>query len=256
MIQFKKLAIAGAIAASIMGATAAEAHVSYHLDAAGGQAPNVNGSDATGSWTGGAPSYDGNLPVTWVANIHHVDTVYEISAADAINNKGAASNFVLESINNKWKPASSWGNALDFGLINMEVAGNLTITVEADSSLASTFAPGFTLWSGWDATATSSKHGSWNANPFAPTTRGSNELTYVGHAATTVDGGSVTYTFNNLAAGNYSLWVGGNGTDNVNEFYKASMSVAAVPVPGAVWLFGSAIAGLVGFGRRKAAVTA
>ncbi len=250
MIKFKKLVMSGAISAAIFSATAAEAHVSYHLDANGGQAPNVNGSDADGIWTGGAPAYNGNLPVTWVANIHHNDTVYEISAADAIA-KGAASTFVLESINNKWTPASSWGNALDFGLINMEVGGNLTVTVEADSSLASTFAPVFTFWSGWDATATSSKHGSWNADPFNPTPRGSNELSYVGHAATTVDGGSVAYTFNGLAAGQYSLWIGGNGLDNVNEYYRGSMSVAAVPIPGAVWLFGSAIAGLVGFGRRR-----
>ncbi len=32
-----------------------------------------------------------------------------------------------------------------------------------------------------------------------------------------------------------------------------STIVSAVPVPGAVWLFGSAIAGFIGFGRRKAA---
>lgn len=32
-----------------------------------------------------------------------------------------------------------------------------------------------------------------------------------------------------------------------------AFNVQAVPVPGAVWLFGSAIVGLIGFGRRKAA---
>ncbi|MEQ1620767.1 MAG: hypothetical protein ABL919_05130 [Methylococcales bacterium] len=32
--------------------------------------------------------------------------------------------------------------------------------------------------------------------------------------------------------------------------------VSAVPVPGAVWLFGSALAGLIGYGRRKAAIAA
>lgn len=35
---------------------------------------------------------------------------------------------------------------------------------------------------------------------------------------------------------------------------RLTFSVAAVPVPGAVWLFGSALAGLLGFSRRKAAV--
>lgn len=35
-----------------------------------------------------------------------------------------------------------------------------------------------------------------------------------------------------------------------------STVVSAVPVPGAVWLFGSALAGFIGFGRRKPAITA
>lgn len=35
------------------------------------------------------------------------------------------------------------------------------------------------------------------------------------------------------------------------EGYTIQTTVSAVPVPGAVWLFGSAIAGLVGMGRRK-----
>ncbi|ATG90289.1 hypothetical protein [Methylomonas koyamae] len=39
------------------------------------------------------------------------------------------------------------------------------------------------------------------------------------------------------------------GTDNTLTF---STQVAAVPVPGAVWLFGSALAGLLGVSRRKA----
>jgi len=34
------------------------------------------------------------------------------------------------------------------------------------------------------------------------------------------------------------------------------LEVTAVPVPGAVWLFGSAMAGLIGFGRRKTAIAA
>lgn len=36
----------------------------------------------------------------------------------------------------------------------------------------------------------------------------------------------------------------------------ANVVTSAVPVPGAVWLFGSALAGLVGYGRRKSAVQA
>ena len=278
MSQFKKLAIAGAITASIMGATAAEAHVSYHLSATGGEAPNTNGTTTTGSWTGGSPAdkgYVGNLPTTWLANVHHYNDVYEVSKADAIVEGADAASFKLETINNKWNPASSWGNALDYGLINLDVAGNLKIKVQAEAG--SFFQPGFTLFSGWDTAATSNKHGVWNANPFAPSSpnpaANTNPtlqplrtlgLTYVGHAATNSNDGGVNYsydsvaqaveiTFNGLNAGKYSLWIGGNSTGNTsnNQQYFASITAAPVPVPGAVWLFGSAVAGLIGFGRKS-----
>lgn len=67
--------------------------------------------------------------------------------------------------------------------------------------------------------------------------------------------GSVAYT---LSAGIFSaslsapvqgvtdvLFVGGAVYDNI------SISIAAVPVPGAVWLFGSALMGFMGFSRRN-----
>ncbi len=41
-----------------------------------------------------------------------------------------------------------------------------------------------------------------------------------------------------------------NPTGTVGNFVD-NVSVSAVPVPAAVWLFGSAFAGLIGFGRRK-----
>jgi hypothetical protein len=46
-----------------------------------------------------------------------------------------------------------------------------------------------------------------------------------------------------------------HGTPNANylQFDNLGFGVAAVPVPGAVWLFGSAMAGFIGFRRRKAA---
>lgn len=40
---------------------------------------------------------------------------------------------------------------------------------------------------------------------------------------------------------------------NNEQFYISGMQVNAVPVPAAVWLFGTAFAGLIGFGRRKQA---
>ena len=265
MTHFKKLAIAGAISASLMGATAVEAHVSYNAN-------NVKNPGAAGVWTGGAPSYTGQLQADWVANVHNNATdpySMTVSTADFIAKGGQAlattvalaggnGNFVLTASDKRWNPASSWGAALDFGLINLHSDADVTVKVEADGS---DFTAGFTLFSGWD-TGLGNKHAAWNADPSNPGTLSTSGLSYLGHASTAIAGGVATYTFTNLAAGNYSLWIGGNGTDGASKGYMAMISTVAagttspVPVPGAVWLFGSAVAGMVGFGRRKASVAA
>lgn len=76
-----------------------------------------------------------------------------------------------------------------------------------------------------------------------------------------------------LAAGNYTiaasgalgaaLAAGGFGVDTFGATnlhgvltYSATAVPAAVPVPGAVWLFGSAMVGLMGMGRRKSMIAA
>jgi hypothetical protein len=65
------------------------------------------------------------------------------------------------------------------------------------------------------------------------------------------------------AAGEYTIVVGDQGGANgsfdghiklgveANATALYANQIAAVPVPGAVWLFGSAMAGFIGFGRRK-----
>jgi len=55
----------------------------------------------------------------------------------------------------------------------------------------------------------------------------------------------------NVTAGSwYLIAVGGSGGSSGG--YNISVSPAAVPVPGALWLFGSAMAGLIGFRKRAA----
>lgn len=46
--------------------------------------------------------------------------------------------------------------------------------------------------------------------------------------------------------------VGGTSTNIWSNLTNATISVSAVPVPAAVWLFGSGLLGLVGLARRKA----
>ena len=182
-------------------------------------------------------------------------STYGVSKADAIA-EGAPSTYAVETLANRWNPSRSWGNALDFGLIDLHTTGNLLIEVEADATQSSTFTPGFTLFSGWADTGTGNKHGAWNANPVDPTTLGATGLTYVGHASTTTAGGVSSYLFTNLAAGNYSLWIGGNGTVAApvgSQSYIANITASPVPLPAAVWLFGSALMGFLGLQKRKMA---
>jgi len=278
MSHFKKIAIASAITASFTITTTAQAHVSYHIPPTG-IAPSTttaNGTVDDGSWTGGSPTakgYVANLPIHWLANIHANDVNYEVSATDAIDNKGAASDFELSTYNNKWKKvdatdfSGSWGHALDFGLIDLEVAGNLTVEVQADTALSSNFTPGFTIWEGWGDADTGDKHGPWNflspaivdffvdfgafdAGSETSLSLGLEGVSYLGESATTVSGGTTSLSLNNLAAGKYIVFIGGNGTENTNQTYMANISVSSVPVPAAAWLMGSAMLGLLGI-RRK-----
>ncbi len=54
------------------------------------------------------------------------------------------------------------------------------------------------------------------------------------------------FVFSNLNTG------AGDTNSNNEQFYISAMNVSAVPIPAAVWLFGSALLGLAGFSRRKA----
>ena len=56
--------------------------------------------------------------------------------------------------------------------------------------------------------------------------------------------------FSNLTANTwYTIAAGGSG--GAAAGYTITANLSSVPVPGAVWLFGSAMAGLIGFGKRK-----
>jgi len=56
----------------------------------------------------------------------------------------------------------------------------------------------------------------------------------------------------NLAAGTYVLEVRGNVTGASGGSYSGTLNVAPVPIPGAIWMFGTAISGLLAARRRSA----
>jgi len=94
-------------------------------------------------------------------------------------------------------------------------------------------------------------------DPFSPSnsayfkvfqlTSDSNLLAYLGSNALTLEAGTLIVGFNDNGL---SL-----GDGDYDDIIVAMKSVSPVPVPAAVWLFGSALLGLVGMHRRKRAIT-
>ena len=88
------------------------------------------------------------------------------------------------------------------------------------------------------------------------------------------DAGEGSFTFNNVTFQGMSMWDLGTDTDNIMNFNNVqfcgqvitdqvsfsnvsgsgcTFDTSAVPVPAAVWLFGSGLIGLIGIARRKTA---
>lgn len=253
----KKLLIA-AMGALLGVSGVANAHVTYNTQANGAGAFPPDGSQA-GPWTDGNPSYTGNLPATWVAFIHNAG-----GSADSQTASSADAGFTIGTGAKAYKDgASNWGHTADYGLFQLHEDATVTITVASDSS---GLRPAFGLWSGWDTNSSSSRHQAY-LNNGALNPMGSvlgSSLSVVDASAWIVSADQGTATNNasatltrNLTAGNYTLIIGGyDGTAaGANLAYTATISAAAVPLPGAVWLFASAMVGATGLKRRKQTAT-
>ncbi len=129
----------------------------------------------------------------------------------------------------------------NFGIQEFGFNSNLTLT-----------SSNFTLPSGWSSGVNSNLDG---YGSFADVTNGTgsnreNPLTF------SVNIGSIAdYQFVNSSGNYYAAHIAGftnANPSNATSAYFAS-NVAPVPVPAAVWLFGSGLLGLVGATRRKKA---
>jgi len=137
---------------------------------------------------------------------------------------------------------------------------------------AGTLTPAFTLYSGLvpeeshdDATAglpaQQGKLGAWNA--LGNTTMGNEAgdigtIYYLAHAGQGNTTASASLYHILLQPGVYTVALGGacdtcpqGGQNIVEEAFGTSLTVTPVPVPAAIYLFGSGVIGLVGLARRK-----
>lgn len=156
-----------------------------------------------------------------------------------------------------WTHTSSWT------LLNLTgLSGPTLLTLELDRGHNGTsqLFPAFSLYSGVEDVNSDDTNHTWNNTG---NISWATNLTYIDHVAnvggpngtdsgTGVEGVSKQWV---LAPGLYTINYGGNpsfalGQSGIHQF-SASLFTQPVPVPAAVYLFGSGLIGLVGLARRK-----
>lgn len=144
---------------------------------------------------------------------------------------------------------AGWTHTSNWTALTLTDAANLSVTLARTTAGAGGLVPAFSLWQGQDLSAPNS-HNFNNAGAidWAP------GLTFLGNEANLSGLSSITKVFS-LAAGDYTLNFGGNPSSGqaVPQGYLATLTTAPVPLPAAVWLFGSGLASLVAIARRRKA---
>ena len=162
-----------------------------------------------------------------------------------------------------WNDPINFGDPIGTGWTHTSRWTALTLTEATDLSITlagnnSSLVPAFSLYAGHQQTDNGLNGGyhvynnagnfDWStADPGAD----SSSLNYIGNATASGTDSSITKVFS-LGPGQYSLVFGGNppaGTPGSSVAYQATLTT--VPVPAAVWLFGSGLASLAGLARRR-----
>ncbi|MGY6276967.1 hypothetical protein [Methylomonas sp. MgM2] len=238
-------------------------------------------------WVGNDPRTDPNFNYSGVQVLHWTAVIgagetAEISRLDSnkwyantVLADGTTFNYAdIDTAQGAWHDNvnNGWRHDTDIGLFRSTVTQTVTLSIASLLSNGQTDETpdyGFTVFEGMDttdiATHTYLHHGSWHGGdpgfvqavgdnafrltPNNPFTGGSGLENFI---LDDVNGNSATFT---AEAGKiYTIFLGGfqagDWTITRND-YQLMISGAPVPVPGAVWLFGSALAGFIGIQRRK-----
>lgn len=226
--------------------------------------------------------YGGTSHLNWALELGSAGDTAEISQADAQTRYGYAAE--IDTGGGAWRDDGSatggiqtgWKHQTDVGLIKSDVTQNVTLNLTNLSVDPSIYSPrfGITLFEGMDQkTGAYVHHGSWNnVNPISAAPGGippaqiahpygmDNPWGTVGLVnkkySDNVDNTLLNaFTFTAEAGKVYSIYLGGVDFGDWNDklaAYKLDVATSPVPIPAAVWLFGSAMAGLFGARRRKA----
>lgn len=156
---------------------------------------------------------------------------------------------------------TGWTHTSNWTALTLTEAANLSVTLaQTTNPTASGLIPAFSLYQGQQNTGFD-YHVYNNAGNFDWSTQGgdSSSLSYIGNEANSGHLSSITKNFS-LGPGLYTLVYGGNALGVTGATlgsaigYQATLTTAPVPLPAAVWLFGSGVAGVIAFARRRMSV--
>ena len=218
--------------------------------------------------------YNGAGVLHWALHMTSYDAA-EISSQDSVNRYGVGAD--IDIAQGAWSDAklggsAGWRHDLDYGLFKSDVGGKVTLNATAINGSSPTKTPniGFTIFKGMNSSTEGyNHHGPWNAdnNTQIGAPNAASVPAKPGDGFNLPASAIVAYSIGGVAPSNlntisfnadpnqvYTIVLGGykNGDwGKTPDGYKLLVTASAVPVPGAVWLFGSAMAGLIGFGRRR-----
>jgi len=219
--------------------------------ASGGEDPNLG-------WTSSLSPFGTTASVVnWAAEITTAGDSLTISSQDAHDRYGIWAD--IDTAKGGWFDGSNgWGHNTDVGLFKSDVAANVTINLTALQPIGSSETWtnfGVSVFTGMAAAENGwHHHGTWNATSFeADDPLNSGEaLSYLKHEANVDSLNNISFYAEQGQV--YSILLGGNSGGSVytpHAGYSMSIVTSPVPLPAAVWLFGSAIAGLGFSSRRK-----
>jgi hypothetical protein len=230
-------------------------------------------------------NYTGQAALSWAVQLNGTGDTALVSAAESTNYasdpnyNGPAE---IDTGGGAWQDNSAtptgWKHQTDLGLIRSDVTQTVTLKLMTLGNQSPTFSTfGVTIFEGMDNTVYDagvpqtkySHHGSWNCPTCAVPKNSADSNPWYRLADGTIVGTGMTnilysnavdavngISFTAEAGKIYTIALGGVGFSSWNtgvDGYVLGVNTAPsnVPIPAAVWLFGSALAGLGVIGRRK-----
>lgn len=200
------------------------------------------------------------MAVNWAAHITQAGDNLEISQAEAVARFGPA---LLQESEGIYYPdidtsGGAWANkdgqgkltTIDVGLLKSDITQTISLSITGLTHPEDNF--GITVYTGLSNNDYYNHHGFYRFDSQRPF----QDIPYLTHTPRDPQTGLTSNSLNFTAeAGQiYTILLGGNNAEDWEvqyDSYVLNIQTSPVPLPGALWLFGSALAGFFGVQRRK-----